>query len=120
MRRKLYPTPSPLTLTPGKVRSIGVSNMSQKTLEQFLPKVSIKPAVNQLEIHVYNPQHELLSYLRKEGIVPQAYSPLGSTGSPLVSDEVVVEVAKTHSVQPVDVLLGYLGTWIVSPSCYLC
>ncbi|KAL1755863.1 NADP-dependent oxidoreductase domain-containing protein [Schizophyllum commune] len=92
----------------GKVRSIGVSNMSQKTLEKFLPKVSIKPAVNQLEIHVYNPQHELLSYLRKEGIVPQAYSPLGSTGSPLVSDEVVVEVAKTHGVQPVDVLLGYL------------
>ncbi|TRM70482.1 NADP-dependent oxidoreductase domain-containing protein [Schizophyllum amplum] len=92
----------------GKVRSIGVSNMSQKTLEQFLPKVSIKPVVDQLEIHVYNPQHELLSYLRQEGIVAQAYSPLGSTGSPLMTDEAVVQAAKAHGLQPVDVLLGYL------------
>ena len=85
--------------------------MSQKTLEQFLPKVSIKPAVNQLEIHVYNPQHELLSYLRKEGIVPQAYSPLGSVNSPLHTDEVVTSVAAKHSLQVSDVLIGYLGSY---------
>jgi len=66
------------------------------------------PAVNQLELHVYNPQHKLLAYLKSKGIVPQAYSPLGSVNSPLLTDEVVVEIATKHSLQPADVLLGYL------------
>lgn len=59
---------------------------------------------------MYNPQHNLLAYLKSKGIVPQAYSPLGSTNSPLLKDEVVVEIANKHSLQPADVLLGYLCT----------
>nr|GAT46423.1 aldo-keto reductase [Mycena chlorophos] len=92
----------------GKVRSIGVSNFSQTNLDKILPTATIPPAVNQLELHVYNPQHKLLAYLRANNIRPQAYSPLGSAGSPLFTDEVVVELANKHGVQPSDVLLGYL------------
>lgn len=66
--------------------------------------------ISQLEIHLYNPQHKLLDYLRSKGIVPQAYSPLGSTNSPLFKDELVVELANKHGVEPAHVLLGYLGT----------
>jgi glycerol 2-dehydrogenase (NADP+) len=95
-------------LAKGKVKSIGVSNFSEAKLEEILPTAQVVPAVNQLEIHVYNPQHELLSYLKSKGIVPQAYSPLGSTKSPLFSDEVVTGVAQKHSLQASDVLLGYL------------
>lgn len=62
----------------------------------------------QCEIHLYNPQHKFVSYLRSKGIVPQAYSPLGSTGSPLLGDETAGVVAAAHGLQPVDVLLGYL------------
>ncbi|KAF7318728.1 Aldo-keto reductase [Mycena chlorophos] len=97
-----------LTPHPGKVRSIGVSNFSQTNLDKILPTATIPPAVNQLELHVYNPQHKLLAYLRANNIRPQAYSPLGSAGSPLFTDEVVVELAKKHGVEPSDVLLGYL------------
>lgn len=63
---------------------------------------------------MYNPQHELMSYLKSKGIVPQAYSPLGSTDSPLMNDEVVVDIAKKHLLQPADVLLGYLRTSLMS------
>jgi glycerol 2-dehydrogenase (NADP+) len=41
-------------------------------------------------------------------IVPQAYSPLGSSNSPLLTDDVVVQIATKYSLQPADVLLGYL------------
>ncbi|KAJ7078314.1 NADP-dependent oxidoreductase domain-containing protein [Mycena belliarum] len=92
----------------GKVRSIGVSNFSEMNLEKILPTAEIVPAVNQLELHVYNPQHKLLAYLRSKGIHPQAYSPLGSTGSPLFSDETVTAIATKYGLQPSDVLLGYL------------
>jgi glycerol 2-dehydrogenase (NADP+) len=62
----------------------------------------------QLELHPYNPQHELCAYLLSKGIKPQAYSPLGSTNSPLLEDEDVAAIARKHSLQNSDVLLGYL------------
>ncbi|KAF8155692.1 NADP-dependent oxidoreductase domain-containing protein [Crassisporium funariophilum] len=95
-------------LKKGKVKSIGASNFSEAKLEEILPTADIVPAVNQLELHVYNPQHKLISYLKSKGIVPQAYSPLGSTNSPLLSDELVTKIAKQHSLQTTDILLGYL------------
>jgi len=96
-------------LRKGKVRAIGVSNVSKRILEtEILPYATVVPAVNQLEIHLYNPQHNLLKYLSSKGIVPQAYSPLGSTNSPLLSDETASEIASKHGLQTADVLLGYL------------
>ncbi|KAF7763689.1 hypothetical protein Agabi119p4_8226 [Agaricus bisporus var. burnettii] len=95
-------------LKKGKVKSIGVSNFSKMKLEEILPSAEIVPAVDQLELHVYNPQHELVKYLKSKGITPQAYSPLGSTKSTLLTDADVVEIANKHNLQPADVLLGYL------------
>ncbi|KIY62645.1 Aldo/keto reductase [Cylindrobasidium torrendii FP15055 ss-10] len=92
----------------GKIRSIGVSNFSEYNLEKILPTATIVPAVNQLELHVFNPQHKLLAYLKSKNIIPQAYSPLGSTGSPLLKDEDIVSISEKHSLSAADVLLGYL------------
>ncbi|KZT69993.1 Aldo/keto reductase [Daedalea quercina L-15889] len=96
-------------LKKGKVKAIGVSNFSKRILEtEILPYATVVPAVNQLEIHLYNPQHNLIEYLRSKGIVPQAYSPLGSTNSPLLTDETASAIASKHGLQTADVLLGYL------------
>jgi glycerol 2-dehydrogenase (NADP+) len=64
----------------------------------------------QLEIHLYNPQHKLVQYLTSQSIVAQAYSPLGSTNSPLFTDETVVTLSKKYDVDAAAVLAGYLGT----------
>ena len=93
----------------GKVKSIGVSNCSELKLSEILPEATIIPAVNQLELHVYNPQKKLLSFMAEKGIRAQAYSPLGSTNSSLFKDEVVLEVAKSHGVEPSVILLAYLS-----------
>lgn len=79
-------------------------------LRKILPKATIKPAVDQVELHIYNPSHNLVAYLKSEGIVPQAYSPLGSTNTPMFQNELVQEIAKKHSVEPAQVLIGYLGS----------
>ncbi|KAG9309997.1 NADP-dependent oxidoreductase domain-containing protein [Chiua virens] len=91
-----------------KVKSIGASNFSQTMLEKILPIAETIPAVNQLELHLYNPQLKLLDYLKSKSIVPQAYSPLGSTNSPLLDDEVATEIANKYDLKTTDVLLGYL------------
>ncbi|KDQ52165.1 hypothetical protein JAAARDRAFT_40515 [Jaapia argillacea MUCL 33604] len=92
----------------GKVKAIGVSNFSEKKLEEILPTAEVVPAANQLELHLYNPQHKLLAYLKSKGIVAQAYSPLGSTNTPLFADETATELAAKYQLQPADILLGYL------------
>ncbi|KAL0576104.1 hypothetical protein V5O48_005878 [Marasmius crinis-equi] len=97
-------------LKKGKVKAIGVSNFSVKKLEEILPTAEVIPVVDQLELHAYNPQHELIAYLRSKDIVPQAYSPLGSTNSPLLKDDVITGIAQKLSLQPADVLLGWLVT----------
>lgn len=64
---------------------------------------------------MYNPQHKLTEYLKSKGIVPQAYSPLGSTDAPLLTDGNVVEISQKHGLSSADVLIGYLGTLAVDP-----
>ncbi|USP81025.1 aldehyde reductase 1 [Curvularia clavata] len=92
---------------PDKVKAIGVANYSVKYLEKLLAKATIVPAVNQIENHPLCPQQEIVDFCKEKGIHITAYSPLGSTGSPLFKDEIVNEVAKKHSVGPAVVLLSY-------------
>lgn len=61
----------------GKVRSIGVSNFSIKTLEQLLAKANVVPANNQVELHPCLPQEGLKKYCDEKGILLTAYSPFG-------------------------------------------
>jgi len=84
-----------------------VANYSVKYLEKLLAKATIVPAVNQIENHPLCPQQEVVDFCKEKGIHITAYSPLGSTGSPLFKDEGVNEVAKKHSVGPAVVLLSY-------------
>ncbi|PVI05864.1 Aldo/keto reductase [Periconia macrospinosa] len=92
---------------PDKVKAIGVANYSVKYLEKLLPQATIVPAVNQIENHPLLPQQEIVDFCKQKGIHVTAYSPLGSTGSPLLKDEAVNEIAKKHSVGPGTVLLSY-------------
>lgn len=62
----------------GKVRSIGVSNFSIKTLEMLLPHCKVIPAVNQVEMHPCLPQIQLKEFCDAKGISLTAYSPFGT------------------------------------------
>lgn len=91
----------------GKVKAIGVSNYSKLYLEQLLPHATVVPAVNQIENHPALPQQEIVDFCKEKGIHITAYSPLGSTGSPLFTAEPIVEVAKKRGVSPATVLLSW-------------
>jgi len=95
-------------LRSGKAKAIGVSNFSQLKLDEILPTATIIPAVNQLEIHPYNPQLKLVAYNASKGIVTQAYSPLGSTNSPLLSDPDILKIAEKYKVDPSAILIAWL------------
>jgi glycerol 2-dehydrogenase (NADP+) len=91
----------------GKVKAIGVCNYSVKYLNDLLPHATIIPAVNQIENHPQLPQDDVVELCKSKGIHITAYSPLGSTGSPLFTRPEVQEVAKKHGVEVGTVLLSY-------------
>ncbi|KAJ5569759.1 uncharacterized protein N7459_009189 [Penicillium hispanicum] len=91
----------------GKVKAIGVSNYSVKYLEELLPQATIIPAANQIENHPSLPQQEIVDFCNQKGIHITAYSPLGSTGSPLFTAEPIVAVAEKRGVTPATVLLSW-------------
>jgi len=94
-------------LATGKVKAIGVANYSVRYLEELLPKATIVPAVNQIENHPSLPQQEIVDFCKSKGIHITAYSPLGSTGSPMMKEEPILRVAKIHNVSPATILLSY-------------
>ncbi|KAI1827585.1 reductase-like protein [Xylaria intraflava] len=94
-------------LKTGKTRSVGVCNYSVPYLEQLLKTAEVVPAVNQIENHPSLPQQEVVDLCKQKGIHIVAYSPLGSTGSPLMKSEAVIKVAEQKGVSVGTVLLSY-------------
>ncbi|XP_039382918.1 1,5-anhydro-D-fructose reductase-like isoform X2 [Mauremys reevesii] len=66
----------------GLVKSVGVSNFNISQLERLLSVCRIKPAANQVELHPYLTQPELVEYCKSKGIVLIAYSPFGCPALP--------------------------------------
>jgi len=92
----------------GKVRSLGLSNFTIKTVQDILDIARIKPAVLQVELHPYLQQNKLLEFCKQNEIVVTAYSPLGSGRDPkLIEDPIIVEVAKKHNKTPAQVLISW-------------
>ena len=92
-----------------KVRAIGVSNFTKKQIETLLnhPEVKVKPTVNQIEAHPLLTQPELTDYLKENDIQVQAYSPLGSLGSPLFGNKDLERIASKYGVEPAQVLISW-------------
>jgi 2,5-diketo-D-gluconate reductase A len=101
-------------LADGRVRAIGVSNFMPEHLAQLLEATSVVPAVNQIEVHPYFRQSELLDVDAEHGILSQAWSPLGgitfyrdgSQGSTL-EDATITEIAAAHGRTPAQVMLRW-------------
>jgi len=90
----------------GRVKVIGLSNFLPHHIRPLLETARIRPMVDQLELHAGYMQEYALSYLRKEGILPQAWSPLGR--AKLLNDEAVSGIAAKYGCTNAALLLRYL------------
>jgi alcohol dehydrogenase (NADP+) len=101
----------------GLVKSVGVSNCGISTLEKLINETGVVPAVNQVEMHPYNPQIELLNYCKVKGIRVTAYSPLGSSDRPdsmkkkdeppLLENETVGAIAAQENLSSAQLLIAW-------------
>lgn len=90
----------------GKAKSIGVSNYTIKHLQEMEKYAHEMPAVNQVELHVFLQQPELLDYCRERNIAVEAYSPLAHARAG-ADEPVLVEVAEKHRKTFAQVMLRW-------------
>jgi alcohol dehydrogenase (NADP+) len=94
----------------GLVKHIGTSNMTIPKLKLLLPDAAIKPVSNEFESHPHFQQRELFRFMVDNGIVPIAFSPIGSPCRPErdrtpedtvdIEDPVIVTIAKRLNIHP--------------------
>lgn len=91
----------------GKLRAIGVSNFYPNVLTNFCECVDVIPAVNQVELHPYYTQEKALETMRRYGVVPEAWAPLGGGRYDPFGDEGFRAIAKAHGKTVGQVLLRW-------------
>ncbi len=91
----------------GLCKSIGVSNFTEKRFEQdFFAKYNIAPAVNQIELHLFNQKRKLVEYCSNKGIILEAYSPLSRAQK--FSNSKLESIANSFNKSPAQVMIRYL------------
>jgi diketogulonate reductase-like aldo/keto reductase len=84
---------------------VGVSNYTVRHLEELLGRAREPPAVNQVELHPFLQQRELVEFCRGNGIVVEAYAPL--VKAQRMDHPVLRRVATKHGASPAQVLVRW-------------
>ncbi|HCY3052319.1 TPA: aldo/keto reductase [Staphylococcus aureus] len=90
----------------GKVKAIGVCNFNIHHLEKLMAQSSIKPMVNQIEVHPYFNQQELQEFCDRHDIKVTAWMPLMRNRG-LLDDPVIVKIAEKYHKTPAQVVLRW-------------
>ena len=91
----------------GKVRAIGLSNFTPEQVQEILDICEVKPAVLQTEVHPYSQEKELKAFLDKEGIVIQAWYPLGHGDKTLREEPLFTELAHKYGKSNSQIILRW-------------
>jgi diketogulonate reductase-like aldo/keto reductase len=92
----------------GLCKAIGLSDITLERVKEIVAGARIKPAVVQVESHPYLPEWELLDFCREQGIVVQAFAPLGHAMEPrIVENPVITSIAQRIHKTPAQVALAW-------------
>lgn len=105
----------------GKLRSIGVSNMTPKIWQQFVPTFDIKPAVNQVEFNPLFQQTELRNLMAFDNVKLEAWAPLGQGNQTLLTNPVITNLATKYHKDAGQIILRFetqLGVIVLPKSTH--
>lgn len=91
----------------GKVKAIGLSNFSEKMIREILEICEVKPAILQTEVHPYSQEKQLKEFLEREGMVIQAWYPLGHGDKALIQEPVFTELAEKYHKSNAQIILRW-------------
>lgn len=91
----------------GKIKSIGVSNMTPNIWNHFVPQFDTMPAVNQVECNPFFQQKQLREVLAACGTVLEAYFPLGHGDEALLAHPLVTALAHKYNKTAGQIILRF-------------
>lgn len=92
----------------GKVRSLGLSNFYPDRVLDIMLYNKVKPAIVQLETHVFNQRAEEYSFLKANNIAHEAWAPLAQGERGIFQNKVLKSIAEKHGKTIAQVALRYL------------
>ena len=91
----------------GKVRAIGLSNFNAAQIAEILSICEVKPTVLQTELHPYHQEKQLKAMLAENGIVPQAWYPLGHGDKALLQEPLFTQLGKKYGKSAPQIILRW-------------
>lgn len=91
----------------GKIRSIGLSNFTQKQTQEILDIAEIKPVINQIELHPFGQQKAMRKYLAENGIAVESWFPLGHGDKKLLNLPLFGELASKYKKSPAQIIIKW-------------
>ena len=91
----------------GKIKAIGVSNFEPHQLDELMEYAMIKPAVNQIETHVFFQQHNSYEYLKKSNIQMEAWSPFAAARNDIFNNPILAGIGQKHNKSIAQVCLRW-------------
>lgn len=91
----------------GKVRAIGLSNFNESQIREILEICEVKPSVLQTEVHPYSQEKALKQFLAQEGMVIQAWYPLGHGDKALINEPLFTELAQKYGKRNAQIILRW-------------
>lgn len=91
----------------GKIRSIGVSNMTPKIWNEFVPQFKTMPSVNQIEFNPYYQQKEIRKIMADANVQLEAWGPLGQGNANMLNNPVIKEIAEAHNKNAGQIILRF-------------
>lgn len=91
----------------GKIRSIGISNMSPNLYNKFVPQFATKPTVNQVECNPLFQQKPLRKLMENDNVKLEAWYPLGHGDAALLNDPVITRLAEKYGKNAGQIILRF-------------
>ena len=91
----------------GKVRAIGLSNFNQEQIQEILSVCKVKPAILQTEVHPYYQEKKMKEFLAAEGMVIQAWYPLGHGDKALLQEPIFTKLGEKYHKSNAQIILRW-------------
>lgn len=91
----------------GKVKAIGLSNFNPEQIQEILDICDIKPMVLQTEVHPYSQERALKKMIEKQGMVIQAWYPLGHGDKALLDEAAFTKLGQKYGKTNAQIILRW-------------
>ena len=91
----------------GKVKAIGLSNFTAEQIREILSICEVKPTVLQTEVHPCHQENELKAFLKENGLVSQAWYPLGHGDKALLEEPLFARLGEKYGKSAPQIILRW-------------